>query len=235
MHPLLLLPGLMNDARVWQPVVAEFQSERSCVAFPTDRQAGVETIAAAAIKAMPSGSFCIAGFSLGGYVALEVFRQATERIKGLALLSTGGRAESEGGKAYRQRMIEALQNGSSSFANSAQSFLPRLLHPTNAQDPAIISVLTDMARSVGSDGFVRQQLTAIHRPDSLNTLQGVNVPSLILCGAEDQICPSSLSEEIAKGIRGAELMILPECGHMVTLERPSETISAISRWLSRTA
>jgi len=231
MYPLLLLPGLMNDARVWQSVVREIEHERTCVVFPTHQEEGVENIAAAAIRTMPPGPFCVAGFSLGGYVALEVFRQATDRIKGLALLSTGSRSESESGKAFRQGMIDAARSGSNNFASAAQSFLPRVLHPNHLGEAAITSVLTDMARSVGSDGFIRQQLTAIHRPDSLSTLEQVHVPALVLCGAEDQIAPATLSKEMAQTIQDVELVILPDCGHMVTLEQSGGTVVAMRHWL----
>lgn len=233
MYPLLLLPGLMNDARVWQSVVREIEHERTCVVFPTHQEEGVENIAAAAIRTIPPGPFCVAGFSLGGYVALEVFRQATDRIKGLALLSTGSRSESESGKAFRQRMIDAARSGSNNFASAAQSFLPRVLHPNHLGEAAITSVLTDMARAVGSDGFIRQQLTAIRRPDSLSTLKQAHIPALVLCGAEDQIAPAALSQEMAQKIQDVELVILPDCGHMVTLEQPGGTVAAMRHWLQR--
>ena len=233
MYPLLLLPGLMNDARVWQPVLELIQQERACAVFPTHQEEGVETIAAAAIRIMPDGPFCVAGFSLGGYVALEVFRQATERTKGLALLSTGGRSETEAGKEFRYRMIEAARSGADNFEGAARSFLPRVLHPNHLGDPALVSVLTEMARSVGKEGFIRQQLTALHRPDSLNTLEEVHVPALILCGSEDQIAPVTLSQEMAQKLQNVELVVLPDCGHMVTLEQPSGTVVAIKQWLQR--
>jgi pimeloyl-ACP methyl ester carboxylesterase len=229
MYPLLLLPGLMNDARVWQSVVTEIEYERTCVISPTHQEEGVENIAAAAIRTLPSGPFCVAGFSLGGYVALEVFRQATDRIRGLALLSTGGRSENDTGAAFRRRMIDAARSGGDNFASAAQSFLPRVLHPEHLGDAAISSVLVDMARTVGSEGFVLQQLTAMNRPDSLVTLEQVHVPTLILCGLEDQIAPATLSQEMARKIKDVELVILPTCGHMVTLEQPCGTLAAMRR------
>ena len=208
MYPLMMLPGLMNDARVWEPISRALDRERPCVICPTTEEEGVEAIAAVAIKAMPAGPFCVVGFSLGGYVAMEVFRLAPKRVRGLALLATGGRSEDEQGRAFRQHMIEVTRSSSDAFENAARSFLPRVLHPEHLNNVAIVSILTDMARSVGSDGFVRQQITAMHRPDSLSTLQNVHVPALVLCGAEDQICPPSLSQEMSQQMKEAELVIL---------------------------
>jgi pimeloyl-ACP methyl ester carboxylesterase len=232
MYPLLLLPGLMNDAGVWKPLLSEMENERICVIHPTYHEEGVAAIASSAIKAMPHGPFCVAGFSLGGYVALEVFRQARSRVEGLALLSTGACADNESARRYRQGTIDAVQSGSS-FESTALSFLPRLMHRAHAENPAILAVLTDMARAVGKDGFIRQQITAIHRPDSLDTLRSLNVPSLVLCGADDQVSPPVFSKEAAHSISGATLVVIPDCGHMVTLEKPEKTISAIRQWLQR--
>ena len=88
-----------------------------------------------------------------------------------------------------------------------------------------------MAGAVGNDGFVRQQFTAMNRPDSLSTLEQVHVPALVLCGAEDEIAPSTLSKEIARKIQDFELVILPDCEHMVTLEQPDRTVMAMRHWL----
>ncbi|RQO52373.1 hypothetical protein DBV14_16050 [Variovorax sp. KBW07] len=114
--PLLLLPGLMNDERVWDPVRKALPTGRDVVVSSTHTADTIPALAASALAAMPSGKFAVAGFSLGGYVALEVCRQAGQRVAGVALLDTGARADSEEAMQNRRRMVAALETGNASFA-----------------------------------------------------------------------------------------------------------------------
>jgi len=233
--PLLLLPGLMNDGRVWMPVRGAFQpADRDLVVARTDLHDHVTAIAAAAISLMPAGRFAVAGFSLGGYVALEVCRQAPERIAGLALLDTGARADTPESAENRHRMIAALDRGQASFAEIAGSFAPRLLHASHVSDPDLIGLLGDMARNVGAEGFKRQQTAAMSRPDNREVLRGVHAPALVLCGAEDKVTPPELSDEMAGLLPGeVERVAVATAGHMSTLEQPAAVTTALARWLQR--
>jgi pimeloyl-ACP methyl ester carboxylesterase len=232
--PLLLLPGLMNDARVWDPVRQALPAGRDVLVSPTDGADTIEALAATALAAMPDGSFALAGFSLGGYVALEVCRQAGARIAGLALLDTGARADPPEATRNRQRMVAALSSGGASFAQVVESFTPRVLHPAHAQDRALLELLADMARQVGGEGFTRQQKAAMQRRDARELLPALTAPALVLCGREDQITPPALSEEMVGLLPGdVELVVVPQCGHMSTLEQPVAVAEAFLRWLAR--
>jgi pimeloyl-ACP methyl ester carboxylesterase len=232
--PLLLLPGLMNDARVWEPVRQALSAGRHVVVAQTHTANTLSALADAALSAMPPGPFAVAGFSLGGYVALEVCRQARDRIAGIALLSTGARADTEESKQNRQRMVAAIGSGSASFAQVAGAFTSRVLHPSHAQDPRLLALLSDMARTVGSEGFARQQTAAMNRPDGRDVLQTLHCPALVLCGQEDQITPPGLSEEMAGLLPGdVELVVVPQSGHMVTLEQAVPVAEAFRRWITR--
>ena len=232
--PLLLLPGLMNDARVWDPITQPNLEGRTIVVSATHTADTVQALAAAALHAMPTGLFCVAGFSLGGYVALEVCRQAPDRIAGLALLSTGARPDTAEATQNRQRMVAALQAGQASFGQIAGAFAPRLLHESHASDSRVLALLSDMARQVGSDGFVRQQHAAMHRPDARGLLPTLGGPALVLCGREDLITPHALSEEMAGLLAGlVELVVIARCGHMSTLEQPETVAEAFARWTAR--
>lgn len=230
--PLLLLPGLMNDERVWQSVQDGLPSGREIKVGLTHEADTVSAMAAKAIETLPPGRFAVAGFSLGGYVALEVARQAFDRIAGIALLGAGARSDPDDVKATRQQMVEALAAGQSSFARIASGFAPRLLHPVHAQDEAIVELLTDMARKVGAAGFARQQAAAMNRPDSRALLRAIGCPALVICGAQDQVCPAALSVEAARLFAGSvDFVELAECGHMSTLEQPDAVVAAFRRWL----
>lgn len=232
--PLLLLPGLMNDERVWEPVRNALPAQREVVVSPTHTADSIAALAAAALAAMPPGKFAVAGFSLGGYVAVEVCRQAPERIAGIALLDTGARADSEEATQNRRRMVAALGSGSASFAQVAGGFAPITLHAAHAQDAQLLQLLGDMARSVGTEGFTRQQTAAMNRQDGREVLRTLHCPALVLCGREDQITPPALSEEMASLLPGdVELVLVPQSGHMSTLEQPAAVVEAFTRWIAR--
>lgn len=237
--PLLLLPGLMNDARIWNPLTTALAGERTVHVAPTHLHDRIAESARDAIAAMPAGAFAVAGFSLGGYVAQEVCRQAGSRIAGLGLLSTGARADTEEAKQVRQRMIQAVEGAdgagaaTATFDQVAHGFAARIVHASRLQDRELLNLLFDMASTVGSQGFVRQQRAAMHRVDTRDLLPRVHVPAVVICGREDQITPFGLSQEMASLLPDVELVAVAEAGHMSILEQPATVVSALVRWLGR--
>ena len=223
----------MNDRRVWDAVIHELAPRRQIMVAPTDTHDSIEAIAAAALALAPPGRFAVAGFSLGGYVALELWRQAPARIAGMALLDTGARADSDASRQVRQRMIDGVAGGQADFGALAAAFLPRIVHPSRVADAHLARLLADMARTVGSAGFVRQQRAAMLNPDHVGDLASIRCPTLVLCGREDQVTPPELSEEMADAIPDAQLVIVPDCGHMSPLEQPDAVVQALSVWCDR--
>ena len=230
---LLLLPGLMNDERVWRAIVAALPAGRHVHIAPTHKSSSVEVMAREAIAAMPAGRFALAGFSLGGYMALAICRLAPERIAGLGLLDTGARADDDDAKRTRMRLVQAIRDGAATLDNIAVSFAARVVHPARLEDKELLALLADMASTVGSDGFAKQQQAAMNRPDSRDLLTGLRVPALVLCGREDQITPLALSEEMASLLPNAELVTVERSGHMTTIEQPAAVTAAVLRWLER--
>ena len=235
--PLLLLPGLMNDSRIWNPLTTAIAGDRTVHVAPTHLHDSIAESARDAMAAMPAGSFAVAGFSLGGYVAQEVCRQAGGRIAGLGLLDTGARADTEEVKQGREGMIQALDGaegaGTATFGQVAQGFAARIVHASRLQDRELLHLLFDMASTVGSKGFVRQQRAAMNRVDTRDLLPRMNVPAVVVCGREDQITPFSLSQEMASLLPDAELVAVAEAGHMSILEQPATVVAALVRWLRR--
>lgn len=230
---VLLLPGLMNDERVWSPLLPVLNAGRRVHIAPTHLHASVVDSARDAIAAMPPGPFAVAGFSLGGYVALEVCRQVPERIAGLGLLDTGAGVDANEAKEVRVRMVQAMGSGAATLGQIAAGFASRVLHPSRLQDKELLSLLADMAASVGSEGFARQQQAAMDRADSRALLKRIQVPALVLCGREDQVTPLALSEEMAALLPDAELVTVEVAGHMTTLEQTNVVAAAMWRWLNR--
>lgn len=235
--PILLLPGLMNDARIWNPLTTAIAGERTVHVAPTQQHDNIAETAREAIAAMPAGSFAVAGFSLGGYVAQEIWRQASGRIAGLALLSTGARADTEEMKQVRERMIQAVDGAegasTTTFGQVAQAFAARLVHASRLHDRELLRLMFDMASAVGRKGFVRQQRAAMNRVDTRDLLPRMHVPAVVVCGCEDQITPFSLSQEMASLLPHAELVAVTDAGHMSILEQPASVVAALVRWLRR--
>ena len=182
---------------------------------------------------MPPGRFAVAGFSLGGYVALEVCRQAKERIAGLALLDTGARTDAEEAKQARTRMVQAMGSGAATLDQIAAGFAARVVHNSHLNDLNLLRLLADMAKAVGSEGFAKQQQAAMDRRDNRELLKELQVPALVLCGREDQVTPLALSEEMSNLLPDAELVIVETAGHMTTLEQPDAVKAAVAGWLNR--
>lgn len=232
--PLLLLPGLMTDARVWDPVLHALARERLVVIGQTHVADNMADLAEAALSAMPDGPFAVAGFSLGGYVAMELCRQAPDRVVGLALIDTSAQADTAEARQNRQRMIDGLVFGRRSFAETIAPFPAKLFHPAHADDAGLQCLLEGMARSVGQAGFVRQQQAAMDRQDRRDVLATLRCPALVVCGREDKVTPPERAQEMAGLLPGdVELVLVPEAGHLTTLEQPAAVVAPFQRWLAK--
>ena len=226
---VLLLPGLLNDARLFAAQRAVLAERAELRVVETDKADSVEAIAAHALAQAPS-SFALVGFSMGGYVAFEMLRQAPDRIDRLALIDTSARPDTPDLRRRREQML--AQVAICQFRGVTNRLLPQLVHPSRLQDRPLIDVLQAMALAVGKDGFVRQQRAILDRPDSRSLLAGIDVPTLVLCGAQDQLTPPALSREIAQGVAGATLVEIAQCGHVAPLERPEQVNASLLEWLA---
>jgi pimeloyl-ACP methyl ester carboxylesterase len=194
--------------------------------------AGADSLAgmvSAVLQGAPA-RFALAGLSMGGYAAFEVMRQAPERVERLALLDTSARPDTPEHKKSRLELIELAKRGN--FKGVTPRLLPRWVHPSRVNDPEIVTTVTEMTQRVGRDAFVRQQTAIMNRPDSRPLLSRIHCPTLVLCGHEDASTPPELHREIATDIADARLVIVPECGHLSTIERPDAVNDALRRWLT---
>jgi len=166
---------------------------------------------------------------MGGYVALELMRQAPGRVERLALLDTQSRGETAEARERRLALIELAHKGK--FSQVIERLLPLELHAPHLSDARLVGIIKSMARNVGLEGYLRQQNAIMHRTDSREWLASFACPTLVLCGEHDQLTPRDRHDEMAALIPGATLVVLPECGHMSTLEKPLETNRALQAWL----
>jgi pimeloyl-ACP methyl ester carboxylesterase len=185
---------------------------------------------AASILATAPPRFALIGISMGGYVSLEIMRQAPERVIKLALLSTSARPDSPA-QIRQRRSLVALARARDFRTTLAQA-LGAILHLTHRGDPALSELTVRMGLVVGIDGLARQVEAIIGRIDSRPSLSAISVPTLVLVGEDDTLTPLERSEELAAGIPNARLVVVPQCGHASTLEQPEAVNLALIEWIS---
>jgi pimeloyl-ACP methyl ester carboxylesterase len=174
-------------------------------------------------------TFALAGLSMGGYLALEVVRQAPERVTRLALLDTNARADTDEQRRNREREIALAEGGR--FREACDARWEKSVHPDRLADPELRQIYDLMAEETGPEVFVRQLRAIMSRRDSRPMLPEIRVPTLILVGEEDELTPPEQAREMAGLIPGATLVTVPACGHLSTLERPRKVAEALAAWL----
>ncbi|QTF08614.1 alpha/beta hydrolase [Brenneria izadpanahii] len=226
--PFLLLPGLLGSPRLYQEQIFSLWRLGEVFISNTSLDPSIEGIAKRVLSCAPP-RFNLVGLSMGGYIAFEIIRQAAERVEKLILLDTTARADTPEISASRRSIIGLAENGGfSDIVNSAYS---AGVHPSRVNDHLLKETVLKMAHDVGEAGFVRQLHAIIGRPDSRQLLKGINCETLILVGDTDRLTPKEHSEEMAGEIKKSTLIIVPECGHISTLEQPLFVNNAITSWL----
>ena len=227
------MPGLLCDERLWDHQLEGLSDLAGRILVPD--VAGEDTVAGMArgvLEAAPE-RFALAGLSMGGYVSLEIMRQAPGRVEALALLDTSARPDTPEQTEARLALVGLARGGS--FDEVWRLLLPKIVHPDRVEDPEIRSMVREMAHAVGAEGFERQERAIIARPDSRPDLPAISCPTLVLCGRDDAITPPHLHEELAERIPGAHLHQIDHCGHLSTLERPEAVTRAMRGWLGNLA
>jgi pimeloyl-ACP methyl ester carboxylesterase len=226
--PILLVPGLAGSPRIYAPVAPPMWRFGPVTVANHIRDTNIGAIARRILAEAPP-RFALAGHSMGGYIAFEIMRQAPARVAKLALVNTQARPDTPEATARRRAQIARAQGGE--YHAVLDELFPGFVHPSRREDGALRQLVRDMGDDIGPEAFVRQQTAIIGRPDSRPTLAWIKCPTLVLTGDEDNTIPNTLSKEMADGIPGAKLVILPQCGHLPQVERPQATADALVEWL----
>ena len=229
MTPLLLLPGMMCDARLWAPQVAAFSHRRAVMCAPLPGRTTAAMAGAVLEHAPPR--FALAGLSMGGIVAMEIVRRAPERVERLALLDTNPLAERPEVAAKRGPQIAAVRAGRLREV-MRDEMKPGYLGP-GAGRASVLDTVMAMALDAGPGAFEAQSRALMGRPDRTDALRAFRGPALVLCGAHDALCPPERHEMMAGLLPDARLVMVKGAGHLPTLERPAETNAALADWLNR--
>ncbi len=226
---VVFVPGLLCDWQLWQPQLEALAGRADTWVADVTRDDSMAGMAARVLSEAPFQRFALAGLSMGGYVAMEIMRQAPQRVTRLALLDTQARADTAEATERRHALIELTQRGK--FSAVPDRLMPLFLHASRLDDPQLVSVVRSMAGNIGAEAFVRQQRAIMNRVDSSASLARVACPTLVLCGEHDLLTPLDRHEEMKQLIPGASLVVVSGSGHLPTIEKPQETSRALAAWL----
>jgi pimeloyl-ACP methyl ester carboxylesterase len=226
--PIVLVPGLLCTARLYAGQIPALSRVGLVTVADHTRDDSMAAIAQGILRDAPP-RFALAGLSMGGYVALEIVRQAPERVARLALLGTSASLDPPEITERRRRQIALAQDGR--FDAVADMQFPLLVDRSRLDDEDLQTLVRLMADETGAEAFVREQTAIIGRADSRADLAAIACPTLVVVGAGDNLIPPQRSAEIADAIPGARLVTVAECGHLSTLERPAQVTEALMEWL----
>jgi len=226
-NDLILIPGLVCDQAMWQPQIDALGDEvRVHVTEEHARQDSIESTAGAILGAAPE-RFAVAGLSMGGYVALEIYRQAPERIAGLGLLNSAADSDDPDKREKRREMATEARAGR--FEQTVAKIIDGFFHePTPKQE----KIAWDMARRADAEVFARQQLANAERRDQTALLPSIGCPTLVIGSIEDRLIRIEKSRDMAVAIPGASLLELERCAHLSTLYAPDLVSAAMQDWLA---
>jgi pimeloyl-ACP methyl ester carboxylesterase len=226
--PILLVPGLVGSPRIYAPVAPALWRFGPVTVGNHVRDDNMGAIARRILAEAPP-RFALAGHSMGGYIAFEIMRQAPARVAKLALINTQARPDTPEATARRRGQIARALAGE--YHAVLDDLFLGFVHPSRRDDASLRQLVHEMGDDIGAEAFVRQQTAIIGRADSRPSLAWIKCPTLVLTGDEDNTIPNALSVEMADGIHGAKLVILPKCGHLPQVEQRQATADALVEWL----
>ena len=226
--PTILLPGLLCSPRLYAEQIPHLWQSGPIMIADHRSDETLDAIAARILFAAPP-RFALAGLSMGGYIAYAILRAAPDRVAKLALIDTAARADTPEQTERRKTQIELARTGR--FAEIIEALWPLFVHQNRRHDAALKRIVQAMAQETGPEAFIRQQHAIMTRPDSRPDLAKIACPTLVLVGDGDMLTPPKLAEEIAGLIPQSRLVVVPDCGHLSTIEKPEAVTKALVEWL----
>jgi len=232
--PLVLLPGMLCDARLWYDQTAVMEDQRHVLIPDLSRADCLQQLARDLLANHLPERFILGGLSMGGYLALEILRQLYEagqadRVERLVLIATSARADTSEQTRVRKGLIELTKRGR--FKGVTPQLLPSLIHPSRVEDHTMTQVIFSMADDIGVEGFIAQETAVMNRRSQLGFLPDITQSTLIICGDHDQRTPPECSEEMASLIPNNEYHLLADCGHLPPMEQPTMVTELMQAFL----
>ena len=227
--PIVFIPGLVSSLRSHLPALPDLWRHGSLTVVNQTQDDSIAAIAARTLSEAPP-RFALIGHSLGGYIALEIMRQAPERVTRLALMNTQARLDPPEVTERRRSQLAATAGGN--FEEAMNALFALLVHSSRVGNAELREQLRLAYLDAGADTFRRQQMAVMSRVDSLPLLPNIKVPTLVLSGDEDRLISNAFSREMAELIPNAKLVIVPQCGHMAPIEQPQAVNAALDQWFA---
>jgi 3-oxoadipate enol-lactonase len=237
---VLLLHAFPLHSGMWAPQLAALAGRFRVIAFdyrglgrsrPAPEATTVDLVAGdalALLRQLGLRRVAVAGLSMGGYAALELYRRAPEIFRGLALCATKATPDSEEAKTTRETFAQnAMAKG---IEWVADDFTPKLLKPQ--ADPAVFATVKDLIRQGTPEGVAAAMRGIMRRPDSVPTLARIVCPTAIFYGEEDQLIPFAEAQRMAQTVKGARMVRIPGAGHLVNLENAAAFNAALSTFFT---
>jgi pimeloyl-ACP methyl ester carboxylesterase len=223
---MLLVPGFMLDADLWHHVTPGLNDFEPIMHVDLSKDSSITDMARRALANAPE-AFVLIGFSMGGYVAREIARQAPDRVKALVLIATSARGDTDLQRHRKTAMAGEVSDDA--FRGLSASAIASSLHAENASRSDLINCIKSMAQRLGGEVFRRQSM--IDRDDERSLLAAIKCPCLVIAGENDRLRSRAEAEELHHGISGSTFQVIEKTGHMIPLEAPGVLATAISRWL----
>ena len=225
---LVLIPGLMLDERMWVEQLSALAPLANITIPDRSRPNTIGAVADYILSVCPE-AFALGGLSQGGVIALEIMRRAPERVTKLALLDTTHKVDTHAARQVCLDGIAMARDGK--YDQVMAEFLPRLITPKHFMDETLVDALTEMARDLGPEGYVREQQQMLSREHYEDLLPRITVSTVVVCGAEDAFFSPEQHKEMAARISESNLVVIPDSGHMTTMEQPEAVNKALLGWL----
>ncbi|WP_406648708.1 alpha/beta fold hydrolase [Aliisedimentitalea scapharcae] len=228
-EPLVLVPGMMCDARIFAHQILHLSRDRAVMVAPITQGETIDDIAMSLLGQLPE-RFALCGLSMGGIVAMELLRRLPERITRLCLMGTSPLAETPSEAAAREPMLVRVQAGQLADV-MRETMRPEFLAP-GPQRMEVLNRFWQMGEELGSDLYLRQSRALQRRKDQQATLRKSRVPTLILCGNHDAMVPVRRHEFMSELMPNARLHVLENAGHLPVVETPETVTQVLGQWLS---
>jgi pimeloyl-ACP methyl ester carboxylesterase len=228
-EPLVFIPGLMADARLFLPQMVRLGADHPCQIALATKGDTVEQMSEALLPGLPE-RFVLIGHGLGGDVALDLVRRIPERVTRLVLIATDPLAEAPQVAGQREMRMVAARAGR--LAEAMREEVPPAALADTAWRSEVLALVQDMAMGLGEGVYLRQSRALQRRPDQQKTMRRIKLPALILAGELDTLIPLRRQEFTANLMPFGKLHVIANAGHLLTLEEPEAVSKALEDFLS---
>lgn len=231
MEPLVFIPGLLCTELLYASQITAF-TDRPILVADHSSQTSIKAIASDLLDKAPA-KFALVGLSMGGYVAMEVMRQAPDRVSRLALIDTNARADTPEQTERRRTLMKISRDRG--FSCIPQLIYPGIVDKSRETDHLLKAIVQEMGEEIGAEGFIRQTEAIINRQASHASLANITCPTTVIVGEGDRLMPPDQSLEIHEAIPGSSFHVIPDCGHLATLEAPQTVTAILKDWIGSTS